>query len=356
MRRQRPLPFFLPPDPPIHGIGPACYNRIMKPVLVSGIQPTGKLHIGNYLGALKNFVDLQDSGEYRCHFFIADLHSMTEPFDPKDKRLQVLELCADYLAAGLDPAQSVLFVQSEVPAHSEFAWILNTITPVGELQRMTQFKDKSLRQEEHINAGLFTYPVLMAADILLYDARTVPVGDDQLQHLELTRTLVRKFNAKFGNTFVEPKGLLTRTPRVMSLKDPLKKMSKSQPDGCIFLDDEPEAIKAKVSRAVTDSETTIAYDPDRRPGLANLLEIYSALTHLEPKAVAAEFAGESYAELKRALTSLVAEHFAGFRAKKKELLASPDTIAKIFAAGSKTAAATANATMAEIKRKTGLSG
>ncbi len=328
----------------------------MKPVLVSGVQPTGKLHIGNYLGALKNFTDLQDSGDYRCHFFIADLHSMTEPFDPKEKRRQVIELCADYLAAGLDPSQSVLFVQSEVPAHSEFAWILNTITPMGELQRMTQFKDKSLRQEENINAGLFAYPVLMAADILLYGARTVPVGDDQLQHLELTRTLARKFNAKFGKTFIEPKGLLTKTPRVMSLKDPSKKMSKSQPEGCIFLDDEPDAIKAKVSRAVTDSEATIAYDPERRPGLANLLEIYSALTHLEPNAVAAEFAGENYAELKRKLAALVAEHFAEFRAKKRKLLASPASTERIFAEGSKAAAKTAGATMAEVKKRTGLSG
>ncbi len=330
-------------------------SRAKTSVLVSGIQPSGRLHIGNYLGALKNFVDLQRSGEYQCHFFIADLHSITEPFDLREKHRQITELSADYLAAGLDPKQSVLYVQSHIPAHSELMWILSTITPMGELQRMTQFKDKSVRQEENINAGLFTYPVLMAADILLYGARTVPVGDDQLQHLELTRTLARKFNAKFGETFIEPKGLLTKTPRVMSLKDPLKKMSKSQPEGCLFLDDEPEAIKAKIARAVTDSETTIAYDPEKRPGLANLLEIYAALTHLEPRAVAAEFDGESYAELKRKLAGLVAGYFAEFRAKKRTLLSAPSKVTAIFDKGSKKATKAAEAKIAEVKRRVGFS-
>lgn len=328
-----------------------------KPILVSGIQPSGRLHIGNYLGALKHFVDLQNSGDYRCYFFIADLHSITEPFDPKEKRRQTLELCADFLAAGVDPKKSVLYVQSHIPAHSELAWILNTITPMGELERMTQYKDKSSRGgDERINAGLFDYPVLMAADILMYDPRVVPVGDDQLQHLELTRTLARKFNAKFGATFIEPKGLLTKTSRVMSLKDPTKKMSKSQPDTCLFIDDEPEAIKSKVSRAVTDSGTTIAYDPDKRPGLANLLEIYSALSHLEPKAVAAEFAGQNYAEFKRKLGALIADHFAHFRSEKKKLLAKPSAIMEIFHAGSKKAAKVADAKMADVKKKIGFIG
>jgi tryptophanyl-tRNA synthetase len=321
--------------------------------LVSGIQPSGKLHIGNYLGALKNFVDLQNSGDYACHFFIADLHSITEPFAAREKQRQIMELSADYLAAGLDPKKSTLFTQSRIAAHSELMWILSTITPMGELERMTQFKDKSLRQKEHINAGLFTYPVLMAADILLYDARVVPVGDDQLQHLELTRTLARKFNATFGETFIEPKGLLTKTPRVMSLKDPSKKMSKSQPEGCLFLDDEPDALKAKIARAVTDSHTAIAYDPEHRPGLANLLEIYAALTHLEPRAVAAEFEGSSYADLKRKLAALVAGYFAEFRARKKALLAHPAKIAKVFDAGSKKAAKAADLKIAAVKKKVG---
>lgn len=325
-----------------------------RTVLVSGMQPTGRLHVGNYLGALKNMVDLQNSGDYVCYFFVVDLHAITEPFDPKEKRRQILELTADFLAAGIDPKRSVVSQQSRVPAHSELAWILNTITPMGELERMTQFKDKASRQTENINAGLFGYPVLMAADILLYDPKIVPVGDDQLQHLELTRTVARRFNAKFGDTFVEPKALLTKTPRVMSLKDPSKKMSKSVPDGCLFIDDEPEDIRRKIARAVTDSDATIAYDPEKKPGLANLLEIYGALTHMTPKMVADEFTGMSYAALKEKLAGLVIGHFAGFRTKKKELLAHPKKLETMLAAGSKKAAVVANAKMATVKKRVGL--
>ena len=327
----------------------------MKPILVSGIQPTGKLHIGNYLGALKNFVELQNSGDYQCYFFIADLHSMTEPYEPSEKRKQVLNLTADFLAVGIDPKKSVVFLQSLIPAHSELAWILDTITPMGELERMTQFKDKSARQEANVNAGLFAYPVLMAADILLYGTRVVPVGDDQLQHLELTRTVARKFNTRFGGTtFIEPKGLLTKTPRVMSLKDPSKKMSKSQPESCLFLDDEPEVIAAKIARATTDSDTKIVYDPEKKPGLSNLLEMYAALTHLEPAAVAGEFAGVSYSEFKQKLAVLVSSYFAEFRANKKKLIAKPNALIKVLEAGSKKAQKVAAAKMIEVKKKVGL--
>ena len=246
-------------------------------MLVSGIQPTGRLHLGNYLGALKNFVALQNSNKYECFFFIADLHSLTEDFLPKEKARQITELAADYLAAGLNLKKSTLFLQSAIPPHNELAWILNTITPMGELRRMTQFKDKGGEQES-ANVGLFDYPVLMAADILIYDTKFVPVGDDQLQHLELARTLARKFNSKFGNTFTEPQPLLTQTPRVMSLDDPSKKMSKSRPAGCIFLDDSPEEIHKKVMRATTDSESVIRYDTETKPGISNLLRIYSSLS------------------------------------------------------------------------------
>jgi tryptophanyl-tRNA synthetase len=326
-----------------------------KPILVSGIQPTGKLHIGNYLGALKNFVELQNSGDYQCYFFIADLHSMTESYEPSEKRKQVLNLTADFLAAGIDPKKSVIFLQSLVPAHSELAWILNTITPMGELERMTQYKDKSARQEANVNAGLFTYPVLMAADILLYGTRVVPVGDDQLQHLELTRTVARKFNTRFGGTtFIEPKGLLTKTPRVMSLKDPLKKMSKSQPESCLFLDDEPEIIAAKIARATTDSDTKVAYNPEKKPGLSNLLEMYAALTHLEPQTVAEEFASAPYSEFKQKLAVLVSSYFAAFRANKKKLIAKPSALIKVLEAGSKKAKKVADAKMIEVKKKVGL--
>lgn len=326
----------------------------MKPILVSGMQPSGRLHIGNYLGVLKNLVDLQNSGDYQCYFIIVDLHAITESFDPEEKRAQIIDLAANYLAAGLDPKKSVIFQQSQVPAHAELTWILNTITPMGELERMTQFKDKADRQKENVNAGLFDYPVLMVADILLYSPRVVPVGDDQAQHLELTRTLVRKFNAKFGQTFIEPKIVLTKTPRVMSLKDPMKKMSKSVPDGCLFLDDEPEEIKAKIARAVTDSGSEIAYDLERKPGLSNLLEIYAALQGREPKEVVKEFSGKSYSEFKKSLAELVEGHFAEFRTKKKILAAKPASIIKILNEGSKQAAKVADKKMEEVKENVGL--
>jgi tryptophanyl-tRNA synthetase len=218
-----------------------------------------------------------------------------------------------------------------------------------------------------VNVGLFDYPVLMAGDVLLYDAAVVPVGDDQLQHLELTRTLARKFNARFGKIFIEPKGLLTKTPRVMSLKDPAKKMSKSQPEGCLFLDDSPEDIRAKIARAVTDSDTKIEYDPERKPGLSNLLEIYAALDEhgtsevgqatgksCEPKEIAREFAGKSYSEFKKSLAELVADYFANFRAQKQKLLTKPATLVKILNDGSARAAKVADAKMDEVKKRVGL--
>jgi tryptophanyl-tRNA synthetase len=326
----------------------------MKKTLVSGMQPSGRLHVGNYLGALKNFVALQNSGDYHCYFIIVDLHAITENFDPKEKTHHIIDLAASYLAAGLNPEKSVIFQQSQVPAHSELAWILSTITPIGEMERMTQFKDKSSRQKENVNVGLFTYPTLMAADILLYNPMVVPVGDDQSQHLELTRTLARKFNTKFGETFFEPKALLTKTPRVMSLKDPLKKMSKSQPESCLFMDDEPETIAQKIARAVTDSETEIVYDPENRPGLANLIELYAAFTHMEPKLVAQEFAGESYAKLKTVLTTVISDHFADFREIKKRLLAKPKDIVAIIDHGSEKAGKVAEKMMADVKKKIGL--
>ncbi len=326
----------------------------MKQVLVSGIQPSGRLHIGNYLGALKNFVDLQNSGKYECYFFLADLHSITENFDPKEKREQILNLTADFLAAGTDPKKSTIFQQSQIPAHSELAWILNTITPIGEMERMTQFKDKSSGQKENVNLGLFGYPILMAADILLYGANVVPVGDDQLQHLELTRTLARKFNNRFGKTFIEPKDLLTRTPRVMSLKNPLKKMSKSQPESCLFVDDSPEEIKRKIARATTDSGIEISYDRGKKPGLSNLIDIYAALAEKEPKLIVKEFAGKNYSEFKKSLADLVADHFADFRERKVSLIANRQSLIAALQSGSQKANAVAQKKMAEIKEKIGL--
>lgn len=326
----------------------------MKPVLVSGIQPTGRLHIGNYLGMLKNAVELQNSGKYNCYYFIADLHSLTEAYDPNEKAKQILELAADFIAAGLDPKKSVIFQQSQIPAHAELSWILNTITPMGELQRMTQFKEKSESQRQNENAGLFDYPVLMAADILLYETKFVPVGDDQDQHLELARMLARKFNAKFGRTFVEPQGLHTPTPRVMSLSDPTKKMSKSQPGGCLFIDDSLEEIKRKIARATTDSGSEIKHDEKKKPGISNLLEIYSSLSGKIVPQVEKKFAGKNYSAFKADLANLTANYFADFRKKKAEFMKKPAVLKKVLRRGSGQAAAVAEKKIAEAKKKIGV--
>ena len=284
---------------------------------------------------------------------------------------------ADFLAAGLDPKKSVIFQQSQIPAHSELAFILNTLTPMGELERMTQFKDKSLNpntpsskaieqssNRTSPNVGLFTYPTLMAADIILYDAKFVPTGDDQDQHLELTRTLVRKFNSKFparrslgeggGNTFIEPQGLHTDIPRGMSLGDPLKKMSKSKPETCLFIDDSPEVIESKIKRAVTDSDSVIKFDPDKKPAISNLLKIYSSLSGQSVKELEHDFSGKTYSDFKSSLAKLVVDHFSKYRAKKKSLLAKPKSLALSLNTGSKKAAKVAEKKMAEVKKKIGL--
>lgn len=326
----------------------------MKSNLLSGIQPSGRLHVGNYLGALKNFVDLQTTGQYQCYFFIADLHSLTEDFNPAKKKEQIINLAADFLAMGLKPNQSLIFVQSAVPAHSELTIILNNFTPFGELSRMTQFKDKGQNQSENINVGLFDYPVLMAADILLYDTQFVPVGDDQLQHLELTRTLVRKFNSEFGQTFIEPQALLTITPRIMSLDDPSKKMSKSLPAGCLFIDDEPAVIEEKIKAAVTDSEKNVRFDPRLKPGIANLLQIMSGLAGKPLPELEKEFEGKSYVRFKNSLARLISKHFSAYRRKKTKLLQNPTKLEKILARGAKTANRIANEKIKIAKTKLGL--
>lgn len=325
-----------------------------KPILISGIQSTGRFHIGNFLGMLKNAVELQNSGKYESYYFIADLHSITENFEPYEKRKQILEAAAECLAIGLDPKKSVIFQQSQVPAHSELNWIFNAIAPLGELYRMTQFKEKSNSQKQNLNTGLLTYPLLMAADILLYNAKFVPVGEDQLQHLELTRTLARKFNSRFGKTFVEPQPLLTKTPRIKSLDNPFKKMSKSQPKGCLFIDDSPEEIKFKVMSAVTDSGSEIKFDKKNKPAISNLLEIYSALSGNSIQKIEKKFKGKGYAELKKSLASVISNYFAKFRKNKKSLLAKPSTLVATLSAGSKKADAIASKKIREVKEKAGL--
>ncbi len=342
-----------------------------KPILISGIQPSGKLHIGNYLGALKNFVALQSSGKYQCYFFIADLHALIENPDPSALRERIFDLAASFLAAGIDPKKSVVFLQSQVSAHQELAQILSTLVPVSELMRMTQFKDKVIQPlnlpagkkasqkefdevVERTNFGLAYYPVLMAADILLYSPKFVPVGDDQLQHLELTRTLARKFNSRFGKTFAEPQPILTETPRVMSLDDPTKKMSKSRPQGCIFLDDSPEEIKNKVKRATTDSESEIRYDAERKPGVSNLLRIYAALSDKFVPDLEKNFSEMNYGEFKIGLGNTIASYFAPFREKKRKAMKNQKALAALLATGGKKAGKVAAKKILEVKKRVGI--
>ncbi len=325
-----------------------------KPILISGIQSSGKLHIGNYISALKNFVYLQNSGRYQCYFFIADLHSLTSDFSPSEKYKQIMDIALSFLAAGIDPKKSTIFIQSQIPEHSELTWILNTIAPFGELKRMVQFKDKASRQDD-VNVGLFDYPVLQAADILLYDAEIVPVGEDQVQHLELTRTLARKFNSKFKKIFIEPKELLTETPKIMSLSDPSKKMSKSVPETCVFLDDSPEAIREKIKRATTDSGREVTYHPETKPGIANLIRIYQGFSDLTAKEIEHKFSGVNYGQFKKEVAELIIESLRPFRAKKKLLSRKIGSVEKIMDQGRKKASAKASQKMKQVKKVLGLS-
>jgi len=326
-----------------------------KPILLSGIQPTGRLHLGNYLGALKHFVELQNSDKYHCYFLVVDSHSLTADFDPSQKKQQTLGIVADYLATGLDPKKSTIFVQSHVPAHTELAWYLNTITYFGELSRMTQFKDKSANQEANVNVGLFTYPILMTADIILYDAHFVPVGNDQTQHLEFARNITHRFNNKFGQTFVEPQPLFTKVPRLMSLVDPNKKMSKSQTQGCLFIDDSPENIEEKVMAATTDSGSEIKYDPQNKPGISNLLLIYSALSGKEISELENDFAHtKKYTIFKKKLAKVVAKYFAAYRRKKTKLMEQPEKLEKVAQRGAKVANKVANEKIIAVRSRLGL--
>jgi len=323
-----------------------------KPRIISGIQPTGKLHLGNYLGSLKHFVELQNSGKYDCFFFIADLHSLTENYDPKQKQADVLEVIATFLALGLDPKKSTLFLQSAIPAHTQLAWIFNTLTPMGELERMTQYKDKASRQKNNINVGLFDYPVLQAADILLYKPFGVPVGQDQIQHVELTRMIARKFNAKYGELFPEPKELLTPVPKVMSLLEPEKKMSKSLGDQHVInLTDEPDVIKKKLARAVTATE-----GGSENPGVTNLLTILEQFDDAQSKAFWKQEADREirYSDVKAELTKTLDQAFADFRKEYARLVAHPKECATVLHKGNLAASAVANATLADALTKVGI--
>ncbi|MFH1610305.1 MAG: tryptophan--tRNA ligase [Patescibacteria group bacterium] len=318
----------------------------MKKRLFSAIQPTGELHIGNYLGALKQWVDIQN--EYDSMFCVVDYHSITQDYDPKKKQEQVLNTAVDFLATGIDPEKSIIFVQSKVHEHTELTWILNCVTPVAELERMTQFKDKAERQKANINTGLFDYPVLMAADIMLYKGEIIPVGQDQQQHVELTRIVARKFNNRFGKYFPEPDVRLTKTARVMSLSDPDKKMSKSLGEkSYIALSDSPEMIEEKIKSAVTTDEGAL--------NLIDLLEEFSDDKKLIKK-FRDEFKDKSikYSELKPALTEAIVAHLKPMQEKREKLLKDRKYVEKVLEEGAKRAKEIAEKNMTEIKKLVGL--
>jgi tryptophanyl-tRNA synthetase len=332
-----------------------CYRAKKYMIIFSGIRPTGGLHIGNYLGAMKQWIALQETNE--CVFCIVDLHAMTTPYNPKELQKNILETTAVYLAAGINPEKSVIFVQSEVKEHAELAWLLGTITPMGELSRMTQFKDKSKQHKDYINAGLFTYPVLMAADILLYKAKAVPVGKDQEQHVELTRTIARKFNQKFGEVFDEPETLMPKAgAKIMSLTNPKRKMSKSdEPKSCISLFDSPEDITKKIMSAETDSGKDVIYNVTKKPGISNLLTIYSLVTDQSIQDIEKQFKGKGYGDFKKSLAKVLVDYLEPFRRKEKELETRDVYVKDILEKGASRAKIIAETTMKEVREKMGLS-
>lgn len=329
--------------------------NLLQKTIFSAAQPSGNLHIGNYLGAIKQWVELQD--KYNSIFSIVDYHAITVYQEPKKLQGKILETAMIYLAAGIDPKKSTIFVQSDVSEHTELAWILNTIAKIPELELMTQFKDKAKRFRNKVNVGLFDYPVLMAADILLYKTDFVPVGEDQKQHIEFARTLARRFNSLYGETFVEPKEILRKEgARIMGLDDPVKKMSKSaeNPANYIALIDEPALIKGKIKRAVTDSGKEIIYDKKKKPGISNLLEIYSLLSNKPIKQLEKEYNGKNYGEFKNDVADVVIEFLMPFQKKFNKIKEHPEKVRKILKDGAEKAKITAQNTLKEVKNKIGL--
>lgn len=324
-----------------------------KPVIYSGIQPSGVLTIGNYIGAIKNFKLLEN--EYECFYAIVDMHAITLRQNAADLRRRTLELAALYIASGLDPDKNLIYCQSHVPAHAELAWILSCFTYMGELQRMTQFKEKSAKNEANINAGLFTYPVLMAADILLYQSNLVPVGSDQKQHLELTRDLAIRFNNIYGDVFTVPEAYIGKIgSRVMSLQEPESKMSKSDPeDTYISMLDKPDDIRRKIRRAVTDSEAVIRFDPENKPGVSNLLSIAAALTDRTIESVVEELSGKGYGDLKNAVAEIVIETMVPIQREFDRLMADKAYVQSILSRNAETVARHAARTLNKVKKKVG---
>ena len=319
--------------------------------IFSGLRPSGKLHLGNYLGAIKSWLELQD--KYECVYGVVDLHAITTPFEPKTLRENVKDLILDLLALGLDPKKSSLILQSQVPEHVELAWILGSITPTSWLFSIPTYKEKIREHPEYVNLGLLSYPVLMAADILVYKAEKVPVGRDQLPHIELTNKILRRFNNVFGDTFSEVKPILTRGARIMSLCDPSKKMSKTG-DESIALSDPPFEIKRKIAKAVTDSGKEVIYNRQKKPAISNLLTIYSLLSQTPIPKIEQNYKGKGYAEFKTDLAQVVIEFLAPFQRKRKILEKKSSYIEKIIADGVKRARKQAQKTIFEVKKKIGL--
>ncbi len=325
-----------------------------KKIILSGIQPTGVFTLGNYLGAVKNWQQMQE--DYQCYYFIADLHSLTVHIDPKLRKQQSLQAFALLLACGIDPEKSLIFVQSHVPTHAEMGWILACCSQFGELSRMTQFKDKSAKHPENINAGLFTYPSLMAGDILLYQADYVPVGADQTQHLEFTRDIATRFNHVYGETFKLPEGYFPKLgARVMSLQEPTSKMSKSDtnPNATISILDEENVIIKKFKRAVTDSEMEVVFR-EGKDGINNLMTIYSAVTERSLEDITAEFAGKGYGDFKAAVGEAVAEELRPVRERYKELLEDRAELERLMKQGAEIATKISSRTLTKARKKVGL--
>lgn len=321
--------------------------------LFSGIQPSGNLHLGNYLGAIKQWVELQD--KYEAIFCVVDLHAITVPQDPVELRKKTLEIAKIYLAAGIDPNKSTLFIQSHVPAHTELGWILNTVATMGELGRMTQYKDKSQKEGwEGSGVGLFDYPVLMAADVLLYDAEAVPVGKDQMQHIELMRDLAQRFNNRYEETFLLPKGVLSKEGQlIMGLDDPAKKMSKSAASeyNYIALTDDADAIRKKIKKAVTDSGSEIVYRDDK-PALKNLFNIYTLLSGKSTKEIEAMYAGKGYGEFKTDLSEVVVNFLVPFQERLDNI--SDEQVLEVLHAGAAKARSLADTKMQQVRERVGL--
>ena len=325
-----------------------------KKRMLSGIQPSGDLHLGNYLGAIRNWGARSD--QFECFYFMADMHTITVRQNPADLRRRTLEQLAQYIACGLDPQKNTLFIQSHVHQHAELGWVLNCYTMFGELSRMTQFKDKAAKHAENVNGGLFTYPSLMAADILLYQPDYVPVGEDQKQHCELTRDVARRFNGIYGDVFKIPEPYIPETgARVMSLNAPDTKMSKSIPEGCVFLMERPEDIQRKFKRAITDSDTEncVRYDREKKPGVANLMSIYSACTGMTYQEIEAQFQGQGYGKFKPAVADAVVETLRPIREEASRLLKDKAYLEGVYRDGAQRAGYVAEKTLRKVYKKIG---